>query len=407
MQSIYIVIAALFVYYISYLNISFLLNKNVKKIYLIIGTILFSFLYYIPSFFKIIFQYFIFIFLFYSTTKNFCKLFNAVTLNILSQCITEAVISLILILLNIKPNGNYILPTTIVCSIFSYIIIRSKSFIKIWNYIKDELKVQTMLIIFFIGLCLMYIYTSYKNDFLSSSILTIFVLILIFLLIRQISFNYGIEKEYNQLYKYLKNYEELLSQRVIDKHTYLNNLILLKQMLSDQKMAKKYIDTLLKDEDNILYESVLKEVSKIDIQAVKGLLYYKLTNCIKCGIDCILNVDYKIRLYKISDDLNMNITKILSIMIDLAENECLKLDQKNLSIYIYEENKKIIFEVSNTIGETLNLNMLLRKNGEKNKINTYKIHQIYNEIKKNEKLDFKNEVHDDVFIQRLIVNCNE
>ena len=51
--------------------------------------------------------------------------------------------------------------------------------------------------------------------------------------------------------------------------------------------------------------------------------------------------------------------------------------------------------------------MLLRKNGEKNKINTYKIHQIYNEIKKNEKLDFKNEVHDDVFIQRLIVNCNE
>mgnify|MGYP004630200075 FL=1 len=407
MQSIYIVIATLFVYYISYLNISFLLNKNVKKIYLIIGIILFPFLYYIPSFFKIIFQYFIFIFLFYSTTKNFSKLFNAVTLNILSQCITETVISLILILLNIKPNGNYILLTTIVCSIFSYIIIRSKSFIKIWNYIKDELKVQTMLIIFFIGLCLMYICTSYKNDFLSSSILTIFVLILIFLLIRQISFNYGIEKEYNQLYKYLKNYEELLSQRVIDKHTYLNNLIVLKQMLPDQKMAKKYIDTLLKDEDNILYESVLKEVSKIDIQAVKGLLYYKLTNCIKCGIDCILNVDYKIRSYKISDDLNMNITKILSIMIDLAENECLKLDQKNLSIYIYEENKKIIFEVSNTIGETLNLNMLLRKNGEKNKINTYKIHQIYNEIKKNEKLDFKNEVHDDIFIQRLIANCNE
>ena len=45
MQSIYIVIATLFVYYISYLNISFLLNKNVKKIYLIIGIILYTFIF--------------------------------------------------------------------------------------------------------------------------------------------------------------------------------------------------------------------------------------------------------------------------------------------------------------------------------------------------------------------------
>ena len=92
-------------------------------------------------------------------------------------------------------------------------------------------------------------------------------------------------------------------------------------------------------------------------------------------------------------------------MINEQENNDKNIKDKNLSIYIYQENNDIIFQVSNTFSGNINLNLLFNKGySTKGDNRGYGLSIVKEKIKGNINLNLKTEIHGDIFIQKLFVS---
>lgn len=400
------IISYIISFLVTYISISFLLEKKSRIWYILFGVILFipTILIQIP--FRLLFHIAIFSFIFYPSTKSLSKTITAVFFYFFSLMVIECFCSVILILNKIGFTESILYITNIIISLLSYILIRTKLFMQLWSVFKNKIqKYNITLIILLLIFC--YINISYRYDIINISILFIIISILIYLLIKEISHSYLIKIETEKMLEYIELYEKQIDEFRINQHEFENTLICIKSMVSSNKNATKFIDSILNDENKEDYD-ILKDVIKVEISPIKGLIYHKLLICKQNDIHSVLNVDSGIsfkKIKKVDSNTLKDITIVLGVLLDNAIEASLKTMERSLSIYLYNEDDKFVFQISNTFNESFNVDLLCKQGySTKGKGRGYGLALAKKTIDKNKNLNIKSEIRNDVFIQYLEVD---
>lgn len=188
------------------------------------------------------------------------------------------------------------------------------------------------------------------------------------------------------------------------QHERINTLLCIKGMVVYDKNIIEFIDKVIENENSI-DSSILKDVMGVKLKMIRGLLYQKLICCKDNNINYVINTENNIDFNLIDYNTNTEIVLILGILLDNAIEACKNIKDKNLSIYIYQENNDIVFQVSNIFSGNINLNLLFNKGySTKGDNRGYGLSIVKEKIKKSSNLNLKTEIHGDIFIQKLFVS---
>lgn len=402
------IVSTVVIYFISCFNISFLLNKYKTSLVVLIGVIPFSVSLAIPSPFRIVYQIIVLSIIFYIINKNQKKVISAIFFNYFALLILDTLFSIILTLTSVTYNSNIVYILSVIISILSSLLIRSKLFLQLWNIIQNKFEKYIYIFITLI-LIFLYINISYRYNTINILILIFFILVLIYIIIKELVQSYIIKTETERMLAYIKNYEKQFDEFRINQHEYKNTLVCIKAMIPKNKQAQEFINSILMTNNSDDHD-LLKNVAKINISPIKGLVYQKLLLCKEKGIYSVLNVNSVIK-FKTANQIDIDtlkdITLILGVLLDNAIESCLETSQKSLSVYIIEEEDEMIFQISNTFKGSVNIDLINKPNySTKGKNRGYGLALVNQRIKANSKLKLKSEISNDVFIQSLQVKLN-
>lgn len=409
MIEIYNILLYIITYLVYYINISFLLEKNRKLYIFLIGLIFFIPSIFIPSTLRIFYQQIILIFIFYLLSRNMKKTIAAVIFNYFILLFIDVFCSTILALISFKfvNNASYI--CNLIILILSYILIRRRLILQLWDVVQSRIEKYIYFIVLMM-VVLIYISIGYKYKTINISILIVSIIFLTCMLVYQFVKTYVIRVETEKMIKYIDIYEKHINELRINQHEYKNALLCIKGMIPDNKKVSVFINNLIMENSSEDYE-ILRDVLKVDFSPVKGLLYHKLFLCREKNINSILNVSSNVNFKKLNKlDINTisDITKVVGIFIDNAIEACQETKQRSLSIYLYEEDNVVTFQISNTFQGTLNIDLLYKTGySTKGKNHGYGLALAKKTINLNNKLNMKSEIHDDVFVQYLNISIKK
>ena len=196
---------------------------------------------------------------------------------------------------------------------------------------------------------------SYTLNTISMSLF--FVLTIIF-------FKEKYEKEkvvnkYDQLFEYVKDFEEWMEVENMNIHESKNQLATLREMVKNNKKATDYIDNIIKERIDI-ENTMVENLKYIPKGGLKGLLYYKISiaksNSITFSIDISKNIN------KVILKLNTEETKILcrlvGIFLDNAIEAAKISKKKQISCELYLRKDDLIITISNTYNGNIELSRL-------------------------------------------------
>lgn len=189
--------------------------------------------------------------------------------------------------------------------------------------------------------------------------------ILTFALLRQFLKNKEVIEKHQLLEEYLKTSASLVENYSSTVHKYKNNLIAIKGYLkSDAKEADRYIDSLLETFQDRKY-SWFSKLNYISIDTLRYLIYYKLSQSEELNLKISVNVSKDIKEIP-NNILNLhelgNLLDILGEYFDNANYASHESNLKELNFDLYLEEKRLVFVISNTYKEEMDLS-LITKNG--------------------------------------------
>lgn len=188
-----------------------------------------------------------------------------------------------------------------------------------------------------------------------TSIVVVMLLVLYYLYVKECNNYRSLNQEYNTIFKYIQTFEEWIDSEQLYRHELKNNLSIIRSMTNNKKIIKK-IDEMLKfsivlDENDI---ECLKDIPK---GGLKGLIYYKIALAKSNNINLTIEISPKVtkKLRKITDKDLKQLCIILGIYIDNAMEASLKAKKRNVTLEIYEVNKKLVFVISNTYKDIISI----------------------------------------------------
>ena len=207
----------------------------------------------------------------------------------------------------------------------------------------------------------------------------------------------------------LRELEQVLNNYRVDNHENKNQLLTIRNMTSNKKVIN-FIDTILnnkiKDNANIMHET-----SILPSGGIRGLIYSKMLVMANKDIECELDVEQAIRIVDMkeySDELVLDICKILGIFLDNAIEEVETLDDKYIFIEMYMEDKSIITSITNTYNHDLDPDDIYQLGySTKGKNHGYGLSLVRKIINKNDKLNTYHKISDNEFTQILEINRND
>lgn len=167
-----------------------------------------------------------------------------------------------------------------------------------------------------------------------------------------------IKTENQSLIENLSEYENMLDRQRVDNHENKNQLLIIKNMIKkNDKDVIKYIDTIVtdqKEDDELLYT----KVKKIPSGGLQGIIYQKMLVMKDKNIKFSIDVSRDVRKIDL-DNFNMNdnykLCKIIGVFLDNAIEESIKLNDRFIMILLYEDDEKLIIEVSNKFEGNIDL----------------------------------------------------
>lgn len=336
--------------------------------------------------------------------------------------IVEILVSIFAMLLNVlsieELNSSILLK-----AIFSVaeltttaLIIKNKRCNKLLNKVMAEVNKDTVVGIFLMSTAatVIILVSKYQYSFTKSTYLSNIVLMLIFAGLMYISVKNNIKakRESNKtetLLKYMTKYEQIIDEERMNRHETLNNLLLLKSIKDKNSVD---FDESMKDVI-CLYEKNGKETIK-NIgtlpTGIKGILYYKIDNMKKHDIVVMTRISNTAspKLEKLNGKDYNSVCKILSILLDNANDAASDSEEKNVLIDI------------SALDDTLNI---IVENSFKDKVNIKKLHDRYYStkgkgrglglflaskiVKENNNVNLVQNVQGDRFISEIRVNVKE
>ena len=336
----------------------------------IIGLLLNSFF---PRAIKFILTFIIMLVVIYYIADK--KLYKSLLIFILLEinaAICEMIFSFII---NLIMNDDNIILMNILCNYFiialGTLIVKSKipriCYIKILNSMKAIKKNE--IIIYSLIIILIIIFStieSYVNLPISIVIITntsmaIFFISIIAKLITTKNKYQTISDKYQTSISSLKEYESMIDRYRVNNHENKNELMTIRNMIKTKdKKIIDYIDKLVnnKTKDN---EIILSKTSKIPEGGLRAIIYSKLNLMDKFKIKYDLEIANDVKttdLINLSDELIINICKILGVFFDNAIDAVRKIKNKRITIEIYTIDNYLNIDITNTFKDNIDISKL-------------------------------------------------
>lgn len=197
----------------------------------------------------------------------------------------------------------------------------------------------------------LYVDNRFNKYFLTNYIIIlVFFILLIIFIIENNKYNKLIDN-YDIMFDYVKNFEEVIDDMSLNNHEFKNQLIMLKSYVetSENKKALHIIKDITKEhykEDN----KILLAVKNLPKGGIKGLVYYKImvatNNELKISVDISKSVKRDIE--KLDIDKTKILCQLIGIYLDNAIDASKECNNKLIGIEIYKIDSDIIFTFSNS-----------------------------------------------------------
>lgn len=305
----------------------------------------------------------------------------------------------------------------IITIILSILIVKIPIVLKIYNYILDFTKhikrYQTVLITLILAITIIILMSiNYFNlDYITTLIIN-FTFLLIYT-----GICIAIMKEKNTSEIYRIGYEEqqkalqdnvlLLDQECMKNHENVNQLYTIEGLArnNDTKGILEYIGVVIKEkkqEDNTL----TRKIKRIPLATIQGLIYPKLGIMKDNDIDFQVVLARNIKEFdftKVDMKTNMELCKILGVLIDNAIDEVTKLEDRKIKLELFCKNGDLHIDVSNNYGKLLD-NMDEVGVTSKEGLHGYGLGIIAQITKQNSKLQNQKKINANRFHQIVIVS---
>lgn len=206
----------------------------------------------------------------------------------------------------------------------------------------------------------------------------------------------------------LEEYEKMLDYQRVANHENKNQLLVVKSLLKDKDDSKvlDYLNEIIKDkkEDNdVLYG----KTKKIPSGGLQGIVYQKMLVMNDKRIKLTLDVSSSVKKFKfenIDKRLNYDICRIVGVFLDNAIDETEKVDDKEISLLLYEQNENLVIEISNKFKTIPDLEKIDEKGySTKGKGHGYGLTLVKDILKNNDKIINERSIIGNIFIQKLII----
>ena len=350
------------------------------------------------------------------TKNSFVMAIATCVIFLLGEATTALLISLIDLFFKVGASNNtsysYVINITI--AVFSYIYtILLKNVIN--NNVKKISK-NSKLPFIILGIVTTFVVVSsfyklsinnwiFNYSFVLNMIIIVGCISLFWILLKQYIKNKEINDKYMLLKDYLQTSAELIEKYSSTVHKYKNNLIAIKGYLkSDNKKADNYIDSLL-ESYNLKKYNWINKINIIQLDAIRYLIYYKLSKAENSNLKIMVDVSKDIKDYK-NNFLSIHDSNILlDIIGELFDNAIYASNEskeKELNLIMYKENNYLIFTLSNTYKGKIDLS-LISKNGYTTKGSGHGLglYDIDKTIKKHNLFTINYELIDNYFVTTL------
>lgn len=337
--------------------------------------------------------------------------------------IAEVIISILFVTL-LKLEGNAIFikySGTIIINLFvgviSILLVNLKLFKNITNKVIDiidninknvliiVLGVLIIIIIFLLMVPYYRIRTSYIVIF--NAITIVVYSFIVFKMFEEKSRYIKMNNKYNMTNTTLKELEQNVSRLKITNHENKNQLLTIRNMIKkgeDSKNLIKHIEnivnTKIKDD-----ETLMLQTSTITNSMISSIVYSKMLTMKEndVDVDLIISRDIKdLYLSDISDELAVEVCKIIGVYLDNALEEVSKYEEKIINIEFYAEKKTLCIAISNNFEGEIDFEKMdnpgytTKENGH-----GYGLSLVREIIESNDRLSSEREIKDNIFKQIL------
>ncbi len=190
----------------------------------------------------------------------------------------------------------------------------------------------------------------------------VLMLILVLIYIKSKNDNDKLQEQFDYLYDYSENYEDWITKEQLNIHESKNQLIVLRDMVKNNNKAVDYINGIL-EEDFVLEDKWLGQLSNVPKGGLKGLLYYKLIMIEKNNLNFCVDIskNAKGKLRKIQKDQLKDISHIIGIYIDNAIEASINSNKKMFALEIYCIKKELNIVITNSFNEKIYLKKINNK----------------------------------------------
>lgn len=256
-------------------------------------------------------------------------------------------------------NTWYInLSINIIFSIILLIVYNNKKIYRYFENLIDKIskRRQTNVIIFLLltivamSTLLYLLGNNYNLNAVFTTNFLIFFLLVIILVGEKNSY-VKLSDDYENLFHYVKVFEDWIEDEQLIRHEYKNQLAVLR-CLTKEKKVKNKIDEIISDTINI-DNHIINQLKNLPSGGLKGLLYYKIAvarnNDINIEVD--VSQDASPVLNTLNQDELKTISKLIGIYCDNAIEAAKETKKKIILIEIYEINNIANIVISNTCKE--------------------------------------------------------
>ena len=184
--------------------------------------------------------------------------------------------------------------------------------------------------------------------FTTSFFILIILYLLVIILINEKNSYDKLYDKYDNLFSYVKVFEDWIENEQLNRHEYKNQLAVLRCMTKEKKVKDK-IDSIINDYINVDNE-MINQLKNLPNGGIKGLLYYKMAiaknNAINLEID--IGRDVGKYLNQLTEEKKKVLSNLIGIYLDNAIEASKDTKKKVVSMEIYEYEKTVNFVISNT-----------------------------------------------------------
>ena len=337
----------------------------------------------------------------------------------LLQFISDIIISSIIVILStietVRSDSLFFLITNISVSILAVTIIHipqiRKRLIKFQSKFSYEYEwdVTIFIILLIIVISVISYNVSTSTSFIGEQILNIVITIIFTVLttsfLKEKYARDALEARYDQLLEYVEATEDWIDEESLNEHESKNQLATLKDMVSSNKKALEYIDSILYRNTNQT-RKIIKEISRIPKGGLKGLLFYKINTATENNIEFTINVSKNIDKYfnKLPIDNIRDLCRIVGIFLDNAIEAASSIKTRKVDLEIYIAKNTLNIVVSNTIDNVFEVDRMGEKGYSTKGTNRGNgLYYAGKLLRRNKNIEVSKKIVNNYFISKIII----